>query len=132
MATKDDPEKYKNVLESLSGFNKSWAEKAPVLMVTMATKNYEHNGKPYTHAHYDLGLAVGNLTIQATELDLYIHQMGGFDANLIRGLFKIPDSLDIVTVLAIGYLGDADELPEDLRKIENQPRQRKSAEDILF
>ena len=79
-----------------------------------------------------MGLAVANLTFQATALDLYVHQMGGFNPEKARELFAIPGGFDPVTMLAIGYLGEPDMLDERLRERELSPRTRRPLAEFVF
>ena len=65
-------------------------------------------------------------------LDLYVHLMAGIDGDRIREVFGVPEDFDPVTGIAIGYLGDADQLPEALRERELAPRDRRPRADWLF
>jgi nitroreductase len=84
-----------------------------------------YNGKPHKYAWYDLGLAMGNLSLQATSLGIYLHQMAGFDTEKARELLEIPEDYEAVTAIALGYLGDPEKLPDNLKERENAPRNRK-------
>jgi nitroreductase len=103
LATREDAEGYNRLLSTLVEVNRQWAQQAPVLILAVAKLDYDHVARPNRHALYDLGQAVANLTVQATALDLHIHQMGGFDPRSARGLFAIPAGYDPVAVLALGY-----------------------------
>jgi len=81
VARRRDGEEFERMLGCLVEVNQSWAKHAQVLMITVARMTFEHNGKPNRHAYHDLGLAVGNLSAQATELGVSLHQMAGFDAQ---------------------------------------------------
>ena len=132
VATKDDPEQFEQLLSCLVEFNQSWARQAPVLVLTSARSSFELDNKPNAHAWHDVGLATQNLITQAQAFDLYTHAMAGFDSEKARKLFRIPAEYEPVTVLAIGYLGDALSLPEDLCKQEELPRERKPLTDLVF
>ncbi|MCC7146483.1 MAG: nitroreductase family protein [Phycisphaeraceae bacterium] len=133
IARKDhDPQAYALVLASLVEANQVWARQAPVLGYALAKLTFERNGKPNRHAWYDTGLAMGNLLVQATELGLHVHQMGGFNPAKAKASFSIPDDVDPVAALAIGYAGEASALPADLRSREQSPRLRKQARDLVF
>jgi hypothetical protein len=58
--------------------------------------------------------------------------MGGFYADKAREEFAIPDSYESVAVLALGYLGDPEPRPEDLRMRETAVRTRKTLEAFVF
>ena len=68
--------------------NLPWAAQAPVLMLTVA-KMTTSSGRPHRHAFHDVGLAVANLTLQATAHDLSVHQLGGFEPRT-RNLAAYP------------------------------------------
>jgi len=103
LATREDAEGYNRLLSTLMDANRQWAAQAPVLILTVAKLDYDHIARPNRHAFYDLGQAVAHLTVQATALNLYIHQMGGFDPRSARELFAIPAGYEPVSVLALGY-----------------------------
>lgn len=103
VATREDAEGYNRLLSTLVDVNRQWAQQAPVLILAVAKLDYNHVARPNRHAHYDLGQAVANLTVQATALNLHVHQMGGFDPQAARELFAIPAGFEPVAVLALGY-----------------------------
>ena len=103
VATREDAEGYNRLLSTLMDVNRQWAQQAPVLILAVAKLDFAHVARPNRHALYDLGQAVANLTVQATALGLFIHQMGGFDPSLARDLFAIPSGYEPVAVLAVGY-----------------------------
>lgn len=116
--------------------NLTWAPKAPVLILLVAHTRFEaKDDKPARenlYAWHDLGLASGNLLLQATALGLHAHLMAGFDREQARRTFTIPDGFEPVTVLAMGYLGNPEALPEDLRAAETAPRSRKPLSELLL
>jgi hypothetical protein len=57
--------------------------------------------------------------------------MGGFDREKARREFSIPDDLEIITVIAVGYYGDKNELSEFNQKRE-QPQTRKEIDEIML
>jgi nitroreductase len=132
VATREQPEVYERVASVLMEGNRRWAQDAPVFLLSLARVERERDGAPNRHALHDVGMAVGNLITQATSLGLYVHQMAGFDAERARAAFGIPAEFEPVAVLALGYLGDAERLPEDLKERERAPRTRKPLSEIAF
>jgi nitroreductase len=130
-AYKDAPA-FHQLLQTAVEFNQQWAKNASALMVSVAKMSFDHNGQPNAHAWHDVGMAMQNLAIQATELGVMIHQMAGFDAQKAKKIFNIPDGYEIVALVAIGYPGPKESLPESLRKMEDAPRTRKPIEEIAF
>ena len=132
VATQGDPKNYENMLGVLVDFNRSWANKAPVLILTVAHTQFEKDGKPNRHGFYDLGQAAANLALQATALGLTAHQMAGFSVEAARERFAVPEGWDPVSVIALGYPGDPDSLTEKLRQREIAQRHRKPLEAFIF
>ena len=132
VATKDDPKEYERMLSCLVEGNQAWAKLAPVLMLTIAKSTFDHNGKGNPHAWHDVGLAVGNLVIQATALGLSLHQMAGILPDRIQEVYGVPQGFEPVTALALGYAGDPASLPEELGQRERAPRTRKPVEEFVF
>ncbi|TPE44340.1 nitroreductase family protein [Pontibacter mangrovi] len=130
-AAKED----KAAFDRLSGLlveGNSWAKNAAVLFVSIAKTAYDFNGSPNKHAWHDVGLATGNLLLQATDLGLHVHLMGGFDAAKAKKELGIPDGFEAVAMGAIGYVGDPETLPENLKARELATRQRKPLNEIAF
>ena len=132
MATKEKPEEHARLLGCLAEKNQQWARLAPVLMVSVAKLNFDKNGKPNRHAFHDVGLAVGTMIVQATSLDLFVHQMAGFSPEKVVELYQIPNGFEPVAAIAIGYPGEMEDLPEQFRTQETGPRSRKPIESFVF
>jgi nitroreductase len=123
-ATKDQPELYHKIFDALNDANKVWAQHAPLLIVSLARKNFIRNDMPNHSARYDLGAANAFLSLQAAHVGLNVHQMGGFNPVKAKENLNIPDLYEVVVILAIGYPGDAEKLPENLKARELAPRER--------
>jgi nitroreductase len=132
MATKEQAEEHDRLLSCLSEGNQRWARGAPVLMVSVAKETFDKTGKPNRHAFHDVGLAVGNLLVQATALDLFVHQMAGFSPEKVREIYGVPDGFEPVAAIAIGYGADIGALPEELRARELVGRSRKPVNSFVF
>jgi nitroreductase len=132
MATADHPAEHQKLLSCLKEGNQIWAHKAPLLILTVAKIHFDHNGQANRHAYHDVGLAVGNLVVQATAMDLVIHQMAGILSDNIRECYSLPAGYEAVTGIAVGYEGDSNNLPDPLRDQELAPRSRKSFREFVF
>jgi len=132
LTRRDEGTPFEDALGYLETSNRVWAEKASVLLYSLAKKTFTRNAKPNRHAWHDLGLAVENMVIQALALDWHVHQMAGIDREAVARAYDIPDDYDVVTGIAIGKLAAADMLPEKLRHREGALRERKSLGDIVF
>jgi nitroreductase len=131
-ATKDQSELWGKLFATLMDGNKIWAERAPLLILSMTRKNFISNGKPNSSAKYDLGAANAFLSLQATHLGLNVHQMGGFDREKAKTELNIPDTHEAAVMMAIGYLGNVELLPDFLQEREVAPRARYTQEAFVM
>ncbi|MGO1318321.1 MAG: nitroreductase family protein [Cellulomonadaceae bacterium] len=96
---------FDRVVKHLTGRNPQWATNAAVLVVGVAELRGP-DGAPRRWAQYDLGQSIAHLTVQAQSLGLSVRQMGGIDAAGLAGEFGVPDRYEVMTVTAVGHLGD--------------------------
>ncbi len=132
LATRDQSEDFDRLLTCLMEGNRVWAKRASVLILTFAKRVFGHDQTSNRHAWHDVGLAVGNLVVQATAMNLSVHQMGGILPDKIHEIFPHPMEYEAVTGLAIGFQGDPNLLPEPIRKREQAARERKPLEEWVF
>jgi len=132
VARKEEPEEFARLLGCLVERNQSWAKAAPVLMLSVASTVFSRNGHPNRHALHDTGQAVACLTVEATALGLFVHQMAGFSIEKARETYALPPTTEPVAGIAIGYLGDPNTLPEDLRQREIVASSRKPIGEFVY
>lgn len=131
LVTRKGGEGHAAMLTSLNPSNQLWADKAPVLILNLVHRTLSRNGQENYHARHDLGLATAQLTAQATELGMGLHILGGFNAEMVRTAFEIPDTYDIVSVIALGFPGDPESLPEHLKQRELQHSPRRPLSELV-
>lgn len=123
---RDNQKAFYEVVEILTGINPVWAQYAQVLIISVVKKNYDHQNRPNKNALHDIGAANVSIAIQAAEMGLQVHQMGGFDKEKAAKYLRLEtENFEPVTIIAVGFQSDADQLPDDLKKRELQPRKRK-------
>jgi len=132
VATKEDAAEFERLLSCLVEGNQVWAKAAPVLALGIATLKFARNKKPNRVAVHDLGLAAGNLCLEATARGLMVHQMVGIMPDKAREIYEIPEDSEAVTGLAIGYVGNPDSLPDNLKERDRAARQRKPLGEFVF
>ena len=131
-ARKEDRESFEKMLAALNETNRSWARHASALILVVAKTRFTDSDIPNTHALYDTGMAVANLSLQATALNISLHQLGGFHSAMAGELFHVPQGFEPVVMIALGYQGNPESLPEPFRSREGMPRKRKSLEEFHF
>jgi nitroreductase len=128
---KGDPT-YAKIFDALVEANQSWAQSAPVLILSVGKKTFAQNDRPNPYALHDTGAASATLSLQATALGMHTHGMGGFDKDKARANFGIPEGYEVGAVWALGYLGDPAVLSEQLRAREIAARSRKGLHEFVF
>jgi len=124
---------YQKIFSSLMEFNQAWAGTAPILILDATRTKFSHNGSDNPVALYDLGAAAATLCYQATALGLHTHQMAGFDRNIARQVFNVPEVFVFGAVIALGYQGDPSALTiPQMKDQEVSPRQRKPLSELVF
>jgi nitroreductase len=132
LATKDRPEEFAKMIGCLVPGNQAWAKDAPLLMLSIAKMFFQKTSAPNRVALHDVGAASAHLTLQAVEMGLFVHQMGGIEIEKIRTEYQLPPGHEPVAALAIGYPGDANKLAEPYKTRETAPRVRKSIREFVF
>jgi nitroreductase len=132
VATQQDAAAFDRLLGCINEGNQAWAKFAPVLMLTLARTTFEADGSVNRHAWYDVGLAVANMTVQATAMGLRLRQMAGVQAEHARTEYAIPAEYDVVTAVALGYPGTTERLLEKHQQRELEARTRKGMDEFVF
>ena len=132
LATKREPDEFDRLLSCLVEGNQGWAADAPVLALGCTSLRFTRNGKPNAAAIHDLGLASATLTLEATARGLVVHQMIGILPDKARELYLIPEGIQPVTGLAIGYAADPSTLSEKYRERDLAARSRKPLNEFVF
>ena len=119
-----DPQAWQRAFACLAESNQVWVKRAPLLLLSLANKNFRHDGSANRFAQHDTGMASMALVLEAVALGLMAHQMGGFDSTKIRMEFAIPEEFTCMSMIAIGHPASAEILEGNLKERELAPRSR--------
>jgi nitroreductase len=132
VARREDEEAFEKAASMLVDGNRRWAKEAAVLVLVMAKTHDPDTGKNYSHGRHDVGIATGFLMLQALEHGVYSHAMAGIRRDAIAENYDLSEEWEPITALALGHLGDASKLPEDLEERERAPRSRRPQDSFVF
>jgi nitroreductase len=132
VATRENPAEFERMLGCLVEANQTWAKTAPVLVLGVVSLQFAKNKQDNRAAVHDLGLAAGNLVVEATARGLSVHQMVGILPDKARGVYHIPEHFEAWTAMAIGYAADPARISEATRERDLTPRQRKRLSKFVF
>lgn len=125
-ALRDQGPGFADLLDVLMPGNQVWAKQAGMLVAGLTQWYDPEKDRKNGKAEYDLGAANFALTVQAMDMGLWVHQMGGFYPDKVRELLELSEHIKPVVMLAIGHMGRKDDLPEDIRKREVGRKDRKT------
>jgi nitroreductase len=132
LAERTDAAEFARIVDCLVEGNRAWAKNAGVLMLTIVAKLFVKNGKPNRAAEHDIGLAAGNMVLQATALGLQGHQMIGIEPDKIRSTYHIPDTHEPLTAIALGYPAANPDANDPLAQRDLVRRTRKPLSEIVI
>ncbi len=127
-----DEAQWQKALDCLVPGNQEWAKNASVLVLAASVSSFSHNGKDNRWVGYDTGAASISMCLQATQMGLMSHQMGGFDADKVRTTFALPEELQLWAMMAIGYPAPLDNLNEEQLERELKARERRPLSQQFF
>lgn len=115
----------------------AWAKAAPVLVLTLAVRDFpprdDKPAKVNAHAWHDVGAATLALMLEATARGIAAHPMAGFDAAEAADAVGLPDELDVVALLAVGRpLADPADADPDVTARDGRPRERRPIEELAW
>jgi hypothetical protein len=61
-----------------------------------------------------------------------VHQMGGVKLYEMKVELQIPDGFEPMTIMAVGYLGKEEDLPEGSTQSNPEDRKRLEVDEICF
>lgn len=110
-----------------------WGKKSPCIVAAAARTADDcslDDGREY--ALFDLGLATGNLILQAVEEGLIAHPIAGFFPVEVKRVLGIPAEYTLITLVLLGYPGSPESLSEKHRALEGAERIRRPSEEVVF
>lgn len=122
---------FENLWNCLMPGNQPWTKHASVLVACVARATFEVNGNANQAAMHDVGLANATLLLQATSMHIHGHIMGGFDREKLTHTLSLSENQKSVCMIALGYLGNVENLEEPFKTREMAPRQRKELGEFL-
>jgi nitroreductase len=131
LVAENGSEAFDNMIDCLMGGNQPWAKNAPLMLVSLTKKNFDRNNIENRHAMHDAGAANTTLLLQAAELDIFGHMMGGFHYDKTLEIFQIDgNEFEIACFIALGHLDIPEALEEPFKSRETAVRTRKTISEI--
>ena len=126
-----DSAQWQQFVELMVPFNQEWAKNAGVLVIVVSKKKFDHVDAECSSHSLDTGAACQNLALQAWDMGLVVHAMGGFDAARAKSELHVADDYTVETMLAIGRPGRKENLSKMMQERE-MPSDRKQLAEFVF
>ena len=109
-----------------TAYKRDWLLQVPVIIVICgdhgkAWKRFD--GKD--HCDIDAAIAIDHMTLAATDLGLGTCWVCAFDAQVVRGIFKLPEAIEPIALLPLGY-------PVEAADENRHESQRRPFSEIVF
>ena len=122
---------FSEILDSLGEFNQKWAVNASALIL-VAGKTTKGDGSSHADYQYDCGLSVAQLSIEAHDRGLIVHQMTGFNREKAASNVGMRDDLVSVVVVAVGTQDVPEKLAGPMLERELAKRERLPLSEIVL
>jgi nitroreductase len=124
---------FNDIVGFLTGNNPDWAKEAQILIISVMKTKLDYKNLPNGKALHDIGAANVSIAIQASEMGLQVHQMGGFDKEkAAKYLHLDTENFEPVTIIAVGFPDENRPQTEDLLQRKRQSESRKNQRDFVF
>ena len=121
---------FEQYLSLLLEGNQVWAKNASLIGFVVVKTSFEHNGKPNNYAEFDAGAAWMAMSLQARQMGLYTHGMGGIHHQQVAEYLALDDDHKVVCGFVIGVADNPDVLPAEVAAKE-KPSARKPLSHVL-
>lgn len=132
-AHRNDTTAFNELVGLLTGNNPFWAKDAQVLIISVMKKFYDYKNRPNGKALHDTGMANISLAIQAAEMGVQAHPMGGFDKEKAAEYLNIDtEKYAPVLMFAVGFPDETRPFSEITRQRIQEHQSRKELKEFVF
>ncbi len=126
------PETLAMVKETLSK-NNDWARNAPLIFAVASQPEDDCQIYQREYHQFDVGLAVSQLVLQATELGLIAHPIAGYSPKKVAKVLEIPSPYLVIALVICGYPGEDDSLltPQQREREQVRPERKKVGQNFF-
>ena len=102
----------------IDSYTRDWIKTAPEFIIACGVHDEawhrQIDGKDHTDV--DVSIAVEHLCLAATSLGLATCWVCNFDPEIIRRVFRLPEGMEPVAIIPIGFPAEQDVIPAKKRK----------------
>lgn len=111
-----DSDELRNAV--IGSYEREWIRTAPEFIVCcgLHSEAWHRKSDGKDHTDVDLAIAIEHLCLAASTIDLATCWICNFDPEPIRKAFELPDDVEPIAIIPIGYPADASNIPAKKRK----------------
>ncbi len=98
-------------------YQRDWIKSAPVYIIACGlhdkARHRPSDGKDHTDV--DVSIAVEHLCLAATSMHLATCWVCNFDQQIIREAFRLPDNMEPIAIIPLGYPAEGSQIPDKNR-----------------
>ena len=102
----------------IDSYPRDWVKSAPEYVIACGVHDeaWHRQSDGKDHTDVDVSIAVEHLCLAATSLGLGTCWVCNFDTDIIRKAFRLPEGMEPVAIIPIGYPAEPDDIPAKKRK----------------
>ncbi len=111
-----DTDELRNAV--ISSYTRDWIKTAPEFIIACGIHSEAwHRGcDGKDHTDVDLSIAIEHICLAATSMELATCWVCNFDPAVITEAFNLPEGVEPIAIIPIGYPADGTEIPAKKRK----------------
>jgi len=117
---KRDSSRFNSIVACMSEGNQEWAINSGLIIIFCSNNDKDFSPKTFL----DIGFSGQNAMLQATELNLETHPIGGWDEEEVKSVSEIPKESKVAFILVVGKPGVVSSLSKELNEKNNKERER--------
>lgn len=115
----------------LVDFNQMWCVNAAYLVIAVSNNTNPKDGSPNRTHSFDTGSAWMSIALQAADMRIITHAMGGFDYDKAKDMLGLTEHYNVEAMFAVASEAELNVIPERMQKGE-VPSTRKKVEEFVF
>lgn len=98
-------------------YQRDWIKSAPVYIIAcgLHDKAWHRPSDGKDHTDVDVSIAVEHLCLAATSMHLATCWVCNFDQQIIREAFRLPDNMEPIAIIPLGYPAEGSQIPDKNR-----------------
>ena len=110
-----DSDELRNAI--FESYDREWIRTAPEFIIAcgLHTQAWHRSFDGKDHTDVDLSIAIEHICLAATAMELATCWVCNFDQQIIREAFRLPDNMEPIAIIPLGYPAEGSQIPDKNR-----------------